>query len=84
MERPIFCYGYDYDTYLAERGLYTDLEQLFSHGVLRTADEVLKAIQEINYEQECEYTRDHIKNEYIAAYGDAASAAVQLIFGRTD
>lgn len=80
MERPIFCYGYDYDTYSAERGLYTDLEQLFSHGVLRTEDEVLKAIQEINYEQECEYTRSHIKHEYIAAYGDAAEKAIQIIF----
>lgn len=80
MERPIFCYGYDYDTYSAERGLYTDLEQLFSHGVLRTENEVLKAIQEINYEQECEYTRSHIKHEYIAAYGDAAEKAIQIIF----
>lgn len=80
MERPIFCYGYDYDTYSAERGLYTDLEQLFSHGVLRTEDEVLKAIQEINYKQECEYTRSHIKHEYIATYGDAAEKAIQIIF----
>ena len=80
MERPIFCYGYDYDTYSAERGLYTDLEQLFSHGVLRTEDEVLKAIQEINYKQECEYTRSHIKHEYIATYGDAAGKAIQIIF----
>ena len=80
MERPIFCYGYDYDAYSAERGLYTDLEQLFSHGVLRTEDEVLKAIQEINYKQECEYTRSHIKHEYIATYGDAAGKAIQIIF----
>ena len=80
MERPIFCYGYDYDTYSAERGLYTDLEQLFSHGVLRTEDGVLKAIQEINYKQECEFTRSHIKHEYIAAYGDAAEKAIQIIF----
>lgn len=80
LERPIFCYGYDYDTYSAERGLYTDLDTLFSHGVLRTEDEVLKAIQEINYEQECEYTRSHIKHEYIATYGDAAEKAIQIIF----
>ena len=80
MERPIFCYGYDYDTYSAERGLYTDLDTLFSHGVLRTEDEVLNAIQEINYERECEYTRSHIKHEYIATYGDAAEKAIQIIF----
>lgn len=80
MERPIFCYGYDYDTYLVERGVYTDLEKLFSHGVLRTEDEVLKEIQEIDYDLECEYTRIYIKNEYIASYGNAAEKAVQIIF----
>ncbi|MDY4220111.1 MAG: CDP-glycerol glycerophosphotransferase family protein [Candidatus Faecousia sp.] len=80
MERPIFCYGYDYDTYSVERGLYTDLEQLFSHGVLRTENEVLKAIQRIDYGKECEYTRCHIKNEYIASYGNATEKAIQIIF----
>ncbi|OUM21130.1 CDP-glycerol glycerophosphotransferase family protein [Butyricicoccus porcorum] len=80
MERPVFCYGYDYDTYLVERGVYTDLEKLFSHGVLRTEDEVLKEIQEIDYDLECEYTRIYIKNEYIASYGNAAEKAVQIIF----
>ena len=80
LERPIFCYGYDYDTYVIERGLYTDLEQLFSHGVLRTEDAVLAAIQEMNYEAECDYTKRRIKNEYIAAFGNAAENAVQVIF----
>ena len=80
MERPIFCYGYDYDSYLTERGLYTDLEQLFSHGVLRTEDEVLHAIKKIDYAAECKYTKSQIKNAYIAAYGNAAEKAVQIIF----
>lgn len=80
MERPVFCYGYDFDSYSAERGLYTDLEQLFSHGVLRSEDEVLEAIIGIDYDMECEYTRSHIKNEYIASYGNAAEKAVSIIF----
>lgn len=80
LERPIFCYGYDYDSYSRERGLYADLDQLFSHGVLRTEDAVLKAILEMDYSAECKYTEDHIKDEYIAAYGNAAEKAVQIIF----
>lgn len=84
LERPVFCYGYDYDTYSAERGLYTDLEALFSHGVLRTEDEVLEAIRGIDYEQECTYTKSHIKNEYIASYGNAAEKAVSIIFPMND
>lgn len=80
MERPIFCYGYDYDSYAVERGLYTDLDKLFSHGVLRTEDALLDAIVRIDYQAECEYTRTKIKEEYIATYGDAAKKAVEVIF----
>lgn len=80
MERPIFCYGYDYDSYSEERGLYMNLDTLFSHGVLRTEDEVLSAIQNIDFVKECIYTRRHIKNEYIASFGNATEKAVQIIF----
>lgn len=80
LERPIFCYGYDYDSYAVERGLYTDLEELFSQGVLRTEDALLNAIMKIDYEAECAYTKKYIKEEYIAAYGNATEKAVQVIF----
>lgn len=81
MERPIFCYGYDYDTYAVERGFYTDLDDLFSKGVLRTEDALLDAIINIDYTKECTYTKRCIKEEYIAAYGDATEKAVQVILG---
>lgn len=81
LERPIFCYGYDYDRYSKERGFYTDLNELFSHGVLRTEDELLRAIEQIDYFAECKYTKEHIKDEYIASYGNAAEKAVKVIFG---
>ena len=81
MERPIFCYGYDYDSYAVERGLYTDLDKLFSKGVLRTEDSLLDSIIHIDYDAECAYTKRYIKEEYIASYGDAAKKAVSIIFG---
>lgn len=83
MERPIFCYGYDYTAYAKERGLYTDLEKLFSHGVLKTETELLQAIMDMNYAEECDYTRKYIKDEYIASYGHAAESSVKIIFGET-
>lgn len=81
MERPIFCYGYDYDSYAKERGLYTDLDRLFSKGVLRTENALLDTIIHMDYMFECDYTRKHIKEEYIASYGNAAAKAVKIIFG---
>lgn len=80
LERPIFCYGYDYDTYAVERGLYTDLNKLFSKGVLRTEDALLDAIIHMDYAAECDYTKHNIKEAYIASYGDAARKAVQIVF----
>lgn len=81
MERPIFCYGYDYDAYLQERGVYNDLNKLFSHGVLKTEAELLQAIVSMNYDEECNYTRKYIKDEFIASYGNAAESSVKYIFG---
>jgi CDP-glycerol glycerophosphotransferase len=80
LERPVFCYGYDYDTYIVQRGVYTDLEELFSHGVLRTEDAMISAIKNIDYEKECQFTKRNIKEKYLANYGDAAKRAVEVIF----
>lgn len=80
MERPILCYGYDYDSYAVERGLYTDLDKLFFNGVLRTEEALLETIVTMDYDAQCTYTRKHIKDEHIASYGDAAEKAVSIIF----
>lgn len=80
LERPILCYGYDYDSYLKERGLYSDLNQLFSHGVIHSEVDLLNTIINMDYQKECEYTRTHIKNKYIASYGGAAEKAAEIIF----
>ncbi len=82
LERPMFCYGYDYEEYKEKRGFYTDPAEIFSHGVLRTEDDVLSAILHIDYAQECEYVKKHVKDEYVAAYGNAAEKAVRILFGR--
>ena len=80
LERPIFCFGYDYEEFLKQRGFYSDLETMFSKGVLRTQDELVNAIKTMNYCQECEFTKRNIKEKYLKAYGNAAEKAVKIIF----
>lgn len=80
LERPIFCFGYDYEEFLKQRGCYNDLETMFSKGVLRTQDELVSAIKTMNYPQECEFTKRNIKEKYLKAYGNAAEKAVKIIF----
>ena len=82
LERPIFCYGYDYEEYMKIRGSYVDIETVYCDGVLRTEEALLKAIAGMDYAAQCRYTREHIKEKYLAAYGDAARKAVEIIFGK--
>lgn len=82
LERPIFCYGYDYSRYMAERGFYADLNTLFSHGVIEHEEDMIEAICSMDYLEECRFTKERIKDEYICNYGDAASKAAEVIFGR--
>ena len=80
LERPIFCYGYDYSDYKEERGFYTDPSALFSHGVIENEDALLNAICSMDYQAECAYTKSHIKEPYLASYGNATAKSVQIMF----
>ncbi len=82
LEKPIFCYGYDYDEYMKNRGTYNDLNTLFSHGVIRNEDELISLIHNIDYEKECDFTKVKIKDRFIACYGDATKKAADIIFNR--
>lgn len=80
IEKPIISYAYDYDYYVRERGLYDGYEKIFSHGVMFTEDEVIEFIKEMNYDEECRYTKEHIKGKYILSCGNATKMAVEAIF----
>ena len=82
LERPIYCYGYDYEEYLAQRGFYTDINQLFCDGVIREEETLIHRIAHIDYNAQCMFTRENIKEKYIAACGDAARKSVEIIFGQ--
>ena len=45
---PFISFGFDYDTYRDERGFYFDLDSGFPGGALRTEDEVIKRIDELD------------------------------------
>lgn len=78
--RPIISYAYDYEDYRRERGLYDGYEGIFSHGVMRTEEDVIHFIRTMNYDAECKYTRENIRDEYIANYGDATEKCTKAIF----
>lgn len=80
LERPIICFGYDYDSYAKTRGLYVDLEGMLPNGVQRTEDEVIDLLHKMDYAKQSEMTRNMIKNKYTYLGGKACEICVNNVF----
>ena len=78
LDRPIVCFGYDYDEYARVRGFYYDLRTTLPSGVKKTEDEVLEYIRTANYEEECEKTR-RFHLSHMEAGGDATKQCVEKL-----
>lgn len=79
--KPMFIYAYDYDSYLAERGTYFDIDDRYPNKSCRTEDELLMRIKEIDYETECANTK-RFRDEFIQYGIGATEACVKAEFGR--
>ena len=80
LERPIICFGYDYEEYCKIRGLYIDMEKDMPSGVKRTEDEVIKHIKTMDYAAECKLTKELIKDRLTNIGGRATEICIQKIF----
>lgn len=69
--KPILCYAYDYESYLAERGTYFEIDDRYPNKSCRTEKELLKRIKELNYQKECENTR-RFRDDFIQ-YGERST-----------
>lgn len=82
LKKPFVCFCYDYEQYSKERGFYFDPEKVYPQGVLRTEDEVLTRIKNMNVAQESEKTAQ-IKDQFMGfSHGHATADAVQALFGK--
>lgn len=79
--RPIFCYAYDYDTYLAERGTYFQIDDKYPNKSCRTEEELLARIKGIDYKAECANTK-RFRDEFIQYGIGATEACVKAEFER--
>lgn len=79
--KPIFCYAYDYDTYLKERGTYFKIDDLYPNKSCRNEKELLERIRTINYNEECEHTR-LFRNRFIQYGAGATEMCVRTVFRR--
>lgn len=77
--KPILCYAYDYDTYLADRGTYFDIDERYPNKSCRTENELLDRIRNISYDDECDNTK-RFRDEFIQYGNDATAICVKTMF----
>lgn len=80
LEKPFICFGYDYDRYCQERGVYFDARKEYPQGVLLDENEVLHRIHSLDIDKECEKTR--IIREKFMEYskGNATALCIRKLF----
>lgn len=78
LERPIYSFAYDYDTYIEKRGTYIDISKELPNGICKTEDELLNKIINCKYEEEIIKTRK-FKEKYIEKYGNATQYIDNII-----
>ena len=81
LEKPIVCFAYDYEEYKSERGLALNMEKEIPGGVLRTEDEVLSAIKNMNYQDACARTKA-FKEKYLEFGGNATKICLEKLFSK--
>lgn len=80
LEKPIICFGYDYEEYIAQRGFYFDMETVMPSGVIRNEDALLTHIRTLDWESERTKAKK-LKDEHMEYGGNATLLCIDAVFG---
>lgn len=84
LERPIFSFAYDLDSYAFNRGFYEDLEKdVLPNSVFKDEESLIKHIKNMDYSTECKKTRQ-IKRKYVDVSGNATKECMNFIISHID
>lgn len=79
--RPILCYAYDYDTYLADRGTYFNMDEKYPSKSCRTQEALLEKIAFLDYDAESKRTI-MFRNSFVQYGNNATEQCVKALFGK--
>lgn len=79
LSKPMICFAPDYDTYKQNYGLFMDLEREFPNGVLKSEDDVLNLIKNMNYEEESVKCGEYC-DKYVTHKKNATQECLNRIF----
>ena len=77
-DKPMFCYGYDYDEYTKQRQLYFDIRKEIPGGMLNER-ELLEYIKNGDRNEIMKMVKE-FRDKYISVYGDATNKCLDLVY----
>lgn len=80
LERPVICFGYDYEAYAEKRGFYIDLETVIPSGIIRDETHLIEHIKSMDYEEQVAKTKV-MKENHVTYGGNATEQIVNVVFG---
>lgn len=80
LERPVICFGYDYEAYAEKRGFYIDLETVIPSGIIRDETHLIEHIKSMDYEEQVAKTKV-MKENHVTYGGNATEQFVNVVFG---
>ena len=78
LDRPMFCYAYDYENYVDRRGLYFDIRESLPGGLINE-NELLGLIKDLPYENVMKLVRD-FRSLYVQSYGNGTKVSLDTIY----
>lgn len=82
MEKPMYCYAFDYEEYIKSRELYFDIRDEIPGGRL-TEDELLKKIKKGISETDLKQLKN-FRKKYVSIYGKATKICLDKIYSIID
>lgn len=80
LEKPMYCFTYDYEEYSKKRGVYFDIRNEIPGGSI-TEDELLNLIKGMPFDEVVSLVKE-FKNKYIDWYGNATSKSLDIIYNQ--
>lgn len=78
LNRPILCYAYDYLEYIKHSGLYFDLNKKLPSEIIKTEDELIERILNLDFIEEREKTL-RFRKEFVNYGGNAATECIKVL-----
>lgn len=80
LEKPLICFGYDYEEYRDIHGFYFDMREVIPNGVMETEDQIIEHLTAMDYEAECAKTKA-LKESHMEYGGKATITCINKVFG---